>query len=252
VRPLVYETSLSEGIASLKLEEYVPARAFVQAYGYVPYKDFKLDYAVYLGNSNNISVVSDNEISGQSGIDTTTTKLIGGRLGIRLGELKAGFSATYDYVNFLQGMEVFYGGSATRFENVSRIRFGGDLSHQIGKFYLESEFILVNYDDDIPEATIDKEFIYGTLGYYFTEQLFGYASYWYMHEEFIGGFVENGQTILLGDLDAEIKVPTFGLAYNLNERLTLKMQYAPVTIRYERVFGTAKVKHFSVAASIFF
>ena len=125
IRPLVYETSMSEAIASLKMEEYFPARSFVKVYGFIPYRDFKLDYAVYLGNSPNISVLSP---TGQSGIDTSSTKLVGGRFGIRLNELKVGVSLTYDYVNFLQGMEVYMGGSPTRFEHVSRVRFGSDLS----------------------------------------------------------------------------------------------------------------------------
>ncbi|MFQ5770818.1 MAG: hypothetical protein ACE5HX_09790, partial [bacterium] len=48
VRPLVYETSFSEFIA---VEEFTPARAFVQAYGFLPIDDVKLDYALFVGNS---------------------------------------------------------------------------------------------------------------------------------------------------------------------------------------------------------
>lgn len=250
VRPLVYEASMSEAILSLKQEEYVPGRAFVQVYGFIPYKEFKVDYAFYLGNSTNISVVNENQLSG---IDTSTTKLIGGRVGIRLGELKTGISATYDYVNFLQGMERYFGGSPTRFQHISRIRIGGDLSYRYKKFYLESEFIVVNYDDDIPEATIEKEFIYGTLGYYFTEKLFGYASYWFIHEEIFGGYEIGGETVIIRDINVNAKVPTVGVAYNLNDRITLKAQFAPVSNNFDKpIFESSKTKYFTIAASIFF
>ena len=204
IRPLVYETSMIEAIGSLELEEYFPTRAFVQAYGFIPRKDFKFDYAIYIGNSPNISVVSE---TGQSGIDTSSTKLIGGRFGIRFGELKTGISMSYDYVNILKGMELYFGGSPTRFENTSRFRLGGDLSYTYNKFYFESEFITVNYNDDIPEATIEKEFYYGTIGYNFTEQLLGYISYWLMHEEAFGGFESGGQRVIITDLNTNIKVP---------------------------------------------
>ncbi|MDP6037792.1 MAG: hypothetical protein QGG64_04520, partial [Candidatus Latescibacteria bacterium] len=67
IRPLVYETSFEEIIS---VEEYVPTRAFVQAYGFLPHNNFKLDYALYIGNSPNINDLKDN---GQTGIDTTAS-----------------------------------------------------------------------------------------------------------------------------------------------------------------------------------
>jgi hypothetical protein len=95
IRPLVYETSFGEFLA---LKDFVPARAFVQAYGFLPAGETKFDYAVYLGNSPNINT---EPTRGQTGVDTTTAFLVGGRLGIRYGELKLGLSATYDKTNGL-------------------------------------------------------------------------------------------------------------------------------------------------------
>ena len=84
IRPLVYESSFSEFIS---VEEYIPARAFIQAYGFLPSTEAKLDYAIYLGNSPNIN---DREFFGPTGVDTTDTFLVGGRVGFRYKELKLG------------------------------------------------------------------------------------------------------------------------------------------------------------------
>ena len=52
IRPLVYESSFNEIIL---LDEFTPGRAFVQAYGFMPRGEVKIDYALYLGNSPNIN-----------------------------------------------------------------------------------------------------------------------------------------------------------------------------------------------------
>jgi len=88
VRPLVYETSFSEFIA---VEEFLPARAFLQTYGFVTVGATKLDYALFLGNGPNINSDPNH---GQTGVDTTDSFFVGGRIGIRIGEWKAGLSAT--------------------------------------------------------------------------------------------------------------------------------------------------------------
>ncbi|NIR48187.1 hypothetical protein GWO43_07005 [candidate division KSB1 bacterium] len=249
IRPLVYETSFSEFIA---VEEFTPARAFVQAYGFLTLNKVKLDYALYLGNSPNINSRSS---LGQTGVDTTNTFLIGGRLGIRYGELKVGLSATRDNTNILQDAGRFLGGPANRFEEIPRVRFGGDLSYHLGKFSLESEFIIVNYYDDTPEIIIDKEFYYATLGYQVTEQLFVYGSYWLSEEDFTQIF----DTILATGMN-DIKVPTVGVAFNINDRIRFKGQFAPVDFELDtdaKVFELANLRnqefnHYSVAVSIFF
>ena len=65
LRPLVYETSFAEFVA---VEEYLPQRAFAQAYGHFTRGRLKLDYAVYVGNGPNLN---DDPDVGQTGVDTT-------------------------------------------------------------------------------------------------------------------------------------------------------------------------------------
>jgi len=62
IRPLAYESSLNE---ILSLEEFAPAQAFAQAHGFIPARELKLDYAVFVGNSPNIN--SDPR-EGQTGV----------------------------------------------------------------------------------------------------------------------------------------------------------------------------------------
>ena len=249
IRPLVYETSFSEFIA---VEEFTPARAFVQAYGFLPIDEVKLDYAFYLGNSPNIN---NRSAIGQTGVDSTNTFLVGGRIGVRFGELKFGFSATRENVNGSPGLELVSGEPPFSFKEVPRIRLGGDLSYHVGRFSFEAEFITVTYDDDMPEVNIDKEFYYGTVGYHVTEQLFVYGSYWVTTENITQevDFVDP-PTIASGVTD--IKVPTVGIAYNLNDRITLKSQFAPVDIEAEipslKLALETEFNHYSIAVSIFF
>ncbi|MFQ6115831.1 MAG: porin [bacterium] len=249
IRPIVYETSFQEFIA---VEEYLPARAFVQAYGFIPIHELKFDYAFYLGNSPNINNRSD---IGQTGVDSTDTFLIGGRIGARFGELKIGLSGTRENVNGFPSVEAVTGNPPVYFNEVPRTRLGGDLSYHLEKFSFEAEFIIVTYDDDMPEVCIDKTFYYGTLGYQVTEQLFVYASYWVTEEEFTQelDFLD-APVVVSGKSD--IKVPTIGVSYNLNDRVTLKGQFAPVDIEPEipslQLRQEIEFNHYSIAASVFF
>jgi len=74
-RPLAYETSFGEII---NIDVFIPVQGYTQIYGFVSAGEAKIDYAVYLGNTPNIN----NQPSiGQTGVDTTTSILIGGRVG---------------------------------------------------------------------------------------------------------------------------------------------------------------------------
>ncbi len=128
IRPGVYEKSVSD---LLRLADYVPQQAFVQIYGFVPFGDVKFDYAVYVGNSDPAFM---NSLGGNfvlRGADTTSHKLIGGRVGLRVGHLKIGFSSTSDKSNR----------NAIGLGTVQRFRVGGDLSCQLGGLSLEAEVI---------------------------------------------------------------------------------------------------------------
>ncbi len=261
IRPLIYETSFNEFIP---IEEYLPTRAYIQAYGFLPLSaEAKLDYAVYLGNSPNISTPRPDSLGNfQTGIDTTDTFLIGGRLGVRYRELKAGVSATLDHVNFFQGAETVVGGSPSRFNEIRRLRIGGDFSYNLGPVAFESEIIVVSYDDDIAEVSLDKQFYYATLGYHLSDRLFAYGSYWNTSEDLTGVFreAETGEPGLFNG-DANVEVLTFGFSYNFSDRITFKGQFARVWIDF-KVFevGIANISNalkdtannYAAGVSVFF
>lgn len=249
IRPLVYETSFGEFIP---LEEFVPARAFVQAYGFLPAGEAKFDYAVYLGNSPNINADPKN---GQTGVDTTTAFLVGGRLGIRYRELKLGLSATYEKSNGFVDLADTLGRRPEELQERPVTRVGGDLSYNLANFSFESEFIKVAVNAGIPEVDLALNFFYATLGYRFTNELYGYGSYWFTNAQI---------TVLIpGDEkmeDEDIIVSTAGISYDLNDRIRLKGQFARV---YDNDKKQAVAKRFfenrqdkfsigSVAVSIFF
>ncbi len=255
IRPLVYETSFSEFIA---VEEFTPARAFAQVYGFLPLKEMKLDYAFYLGNSPNISNLDEiNPDTGrQSGQDTSETFLFGGRIGLRRGELKVGLSATLDYVNYFRALKGFLPDQGVRFSEIPRVRLGGDLALYLGRFSLEAEFITVTYDDDFPEVSLNKRFYYATLGYQFSEPLFVFISYWLTEQDFPITVPGEGETSRLETVKNDVRVPNIGLAYNLNDRITMKAQFAPVEIenKTDIPFFPQKFNfnHYSMAVSVFF
>jgi hypothetical protein len=223
IRPLVYETSFGE---FYPVEEFVPARAFAQIYGFLPLGQLKLDYAVFVGNSPNVSnsaIGSEASRNEHTGIDTTTTFLVGGRIGIRYGDLKLGISATHEKRNDFMYIAQDIGRRPSELKEIPGVRLGGDLSYGFGDFWFESEFIRVDINSGIPELDLGLEFYYATLGYYWTEKLFIYGSYW---------ITQSKVNILFTDENyeekEEILVPNFGVAYNLTDRIRMKAQYARV------------------------
>ncbi len=187
IRPIVYEAA-AEGLTSL--EEIVPQSAFLQLQGTIPVDVVKFDYAVYAGNGDPLFTTSNNATDRYiiSGTDTTTFKLIGGRVGARWGRLKAGFSLASDKVN-----RVSYGIGA-----VSRIRMGGDLSFQSGSLSLESEYIFTKEHLNTEQKRTwdvlssmnpmlgiapENEFAYGVVTYDLMEAVYAYvgAEYFRSH-----------------------------------------------------------------------
>lgn len=234
IRPLAYESSFNEIIA---LDEFAPGRAFVQLYGFIPAKDLKIDYAMFLGDSPNIN---SDPARGQTGVDTTKLFLVGGRFGLRTGNFKLGVSATYDHLNFSRAaLAQRY--SASSFKKVPRLRLGGDFSLNVGKWLWESEFIRVTYDDDIPELNIDKKFYYGTLGFQLTERFLAYGGYWFIGEN----------ALPLRDLD--IIAPTVGAAFNLSEAIFVKAQYGPVRFETSKPAASEmRADYYYLAISVIF
>jgi hypothetical protein len=249
IRPLVYETSFGE---FLPLEEFVPARAFVQAYGFLPAGETKFDYAVYLGNSPNLN---DNPERGQTGVDTTTAFLVGGRLGIRYRELKLGVSATHEKTNGFIGLAPLLGRQQADLEELPLTRWGGDLSYNLANFSFESELIHVEVEAGIPDVELGLKFYYATLGYRFTNALFGYGSYWITDAHLKVLVPDNGQRE-----DEDLRVSTMGISYDLNDRIRLKGQFTRVRDDFELQLGSQglaekildKFNVWAIAVSAFF
>lgn len=243
IRPIVYETSFQEDVP---IEEYVPQRAYVQVYGYAPVGDYKIEYAAYSGNSPNVRTNPD---FGQTGLDTTSSLLFGGRIGVRQTYFQAGFSATHDEVNYLDSVLPDTLSPPLVFNGISRVRLGGDLEIEVRNFKFEGEYISVEYDDDNPDINNDKTFYYGTLGYNVSEKVFVYASYWEIKQHF-------NQRDASGDFlsaDLQLKIPNGGVAFEMTDRITFKA----ATARLTRVldypgFGDRVSWFFAVAGSIMF
>ena len=266
IRPLIYETSFYEFVGAI--EQATPARAFLQAGGTLLLPEAKMDYALYLGNSPNIATWEDGQ---QSGVDTTTNLLVGGRLGLRDRSWKAGISLTYDRINIgirQVGVAVY----DFIFRDSDRIRLGGDLLFNAGRVFFEGEGVKVMYDevseiriDGAPPAQapdgdigVDGHFFYGTLGYHLGERSQLYGGYWYIKGDFI--VVASQTPRLYTTIGSEyFTVHTAGFAHQLNERITVKGQYSrlnlrdriPLLISYPAVIK-GHVDHFALAVSVFF
>ncbi|MGH7490866.1 MAG: hypothetical protein ACREOO_00575 [bacterium] len=235
IRPLVYESSLREVFV---VEDFAPARAFVQAYGFIPAGTAKFDYAAYLGNSPNIN--SDNSGSyGPTGLDTSRTFLFGSRVGMRYGFFKAGLSSTLDKED-LSPLADTLKVPERELHSILRTRLGGDLSYHDTEWLIEAEFISVYYDFDRPQFNFDLRFLYGTLGYHFSERFFAYGSYWFAH----GNYLPIG--------DESLKVPTFGVTYTLNDMIILKAQMAQVHAQRSNPAEKSKSAYTYLAISVVF
>jgi hypothetical protein len=246
IRPLVYETAFRENI---QVDEYVPQNAYAQAYGFIPSHDWKFDYALYAGNTANIGSLTDSD---RSGTDTTSSVLVGGRIGLRYKELKLGISGTRDIINYFSGFydTLLTNISAEKFKEVPRIRFGLDLSYNYKDLSFESEYIQVTYDFDISNFNFDKKFYYATLGYFISDPLFAYVSYW-VTEEYYAPYTIHGNT---KSEELEITVPNIGFAYNLTDRIITKFHYAYVGIHSgdQNLYKDRFFHFLSSAISVFF
>lgn len=219
LRPIVYEASLS---GALNLEAFVPHRAFLQVYGKLPLGDAKFDYAVFAGNADRLHL--NGGTSGQRGVDTTTYKLIGGRVGVSMADLKVGVSSTYDRANL----------KAVGLGEVPRIRIGADLSYSIAGFTLDGELILVDEQlsdsqqqrldsiSAIPTSTVGSEtkktFYYATLAYNISSDLYAYVQYNNLIDKYSKSFSDGAANFAVG------------AGYRPVEQVVLKVQYIKLDI----------------------
>lgn len=219
IRPLVYEASLGKALNS---QLYVPHQAFVQVFGWAPKGKWKFDYAAYLGNTDHIisGFPDESRHIGYTGIDTSSALLFGSRIGVRVGEFKLGFSWTVDKTNIFQDAAFRPQIPDGEYGEAPRYRSGTDLSFHIKRFWLEHESIGVLVD---PSGQIsgDVLFNYLTVGYEMTDRLQGYLSYQYLEQKIRGLDIEE---------ITNIAMPTIGVAYTLEDQITLKSQYALVLV----------------------
>jgi hypothetical protein len=220
IRPLVYETAFRENI---QVDEYAPQSAYAQAYGFIPSHEWKFDYAFYAGNTANISREIDAD---RSGTDTTSSVLVGGRIGLRYKELKVGISGTRDIINYFSGFydTLFTNVSQNKFKEVPRFRFGVDFSYNYENFSFEGEYIQVNYNFEVSNFKFDRYFYYATLGYYISDPLFAFVSYWVTEEYYPPYTIHNNTK----SEELEITVPNIGMAYNITDKIKTKLHYAYV------------------------
>lgn len=119
----------------------------------------------------------------------------------------------------------------------------------------ESEIIKVQHDEDIQNADLDRDFFYITLGYRFKERLFVYASYWDVRLDYTVATVLKDE-VQVFVVDGDIILPNFGIAYSVNDRITLKAHIARADlaedIPFLELFEKDKFYHLNAAISIFF
>ena len=198
-RPLVYESSISD----IDQSDYVPERAFLQVYGNLNFGKIIFDYAAFVGPSESSYITSTGAIGGNS-VDTTNFKLFGGRIGIKIGEFRFGVSGTTDKDNQQNSIK----------EDVPRTRLAFDLGYSAYNFFFDSEFISVHLSPNNSTQNMDKQFYYGTLGYNFTDKLFGFGSYSYLKD--------NNNSIF----KAGLKSVVFGIGYKPVEAVVVKANYS--------------------------
>jgi hypothetical protein len=241
-RPIAYETSFSEFIAT---EDYTPERAFAQLYGLLPLDEIRLEYAIYVGNSPNIN--NDSQ-KGQTGVDTTTSFLVGGRLGVRLPVVSLGFSLSRDRDNRFQQVSDFFEilEKQPAYET-PRTRLGADFSSDFDPYYLEAEIIWHKLAEK-GKLDLERNFYYVTLGYIPRDNWHFYVNYAKTKDVFeINN--EKVESLSFG-------LPSVGVAWHLNDRMVFKFQYTYVTIEAEAptvgIEDHLKLHHVAVAASVIF
>ena len=235
LRPAVYESSYE---TILPISAFVPRQAFFEIDGVLSASSLRIDYAFYIGNEDEfLSTEYQLDSSIPVGADTTTSKLLGGRVGIRYNELKAGVSATYDHSNQ----------TALNLPAVPRYRLGLDLSFSVRQAFFESEAIWVRHGlsdsqhellvmntrtDPLLTSDLDKFFVYGMAGYRLNDQISIYGAYNFLRDRsFI--FWSDGFNACMG-----------GLVYKPVDAIVFKAQYiyanltndGPIILEYKGNF----------------
>jgi hypothetical protein len=267
-RPIAYETAYA---TVLPVRALVPNQAFLQVNGTLPTGDLRFDYAAFVGNSESSYAAPDPIGSVVAGTDTTTSKLVGGRLGLRWRSAKVGVSGTYDQRQLdnlvLNGTALPLG-----LGDVQRMRLGADASFERGMLFGEAEAILALYglDDEqqarldllssspelpvqteqgvemvpnqlapVLSGTLDASFYHALLGVNITDQVFAYGLYNYLED--------TSNTAFASGFD----LYSAGVGYRPIFPVVLKAQYIHVAAR-ENLVTDFSGSYLFLAASVQF
>jgi hypothetical protein len=235
-RPIAYETYF---FTQFGTGEFVPTSANLQIYGDVPAGKFRLNYAVFYGNSQP-ALLNDNNDRWGSGQDATPYKMVGGRVGVEYDNLQFGVSATYDRSD-LRDYDIGY---------IPRTRFGAYLNYSLARFELEAELIKVYYDlsqadkntlalNPFNPQEFDKEFYHVNLLYYVTDELSAYVGY---------DLLKGGENIFIAE---GLNFYNVGVSYLVTDSIILKAQYEHQV--YPKFSGTEAIRNdYLLGASISF
>jgi hypothetical protein len=243
LRPAIYESFYGKMVQS---SIFLPLHAALQVNGTFPFGKAKLDYAIFGGNSDFINTKSGNASYSLTpfGTDSTTFKMVGGRLGIRAFDIKLGVSGTYDYsrnddinsyiVTANDAMKTFMGNNApvlSFIDPTPRYRFGSDLSYTNGRISFEAEYIYIHFTpkgkaknqldiaSDVTKNSfspiykdLDRQFAYAAFTYLFTEKF----------DATVAGYYNKTASSLL--LHKGLYGADLCAGYHLNDNVTLKAQ----------------------------
>lgn len=213
IRPFAYESAYDDLRAT---EDFLPQKALIQINGFIPVGPAKIDYAFNFGNAED-SYFTNPETAGNNqivGISETSLKSVGGRVGLRVSDLKVGGSFTFD-------------SDKQEFGNIPRTRIGADLSYYIAGFTLAGEVIMITEDltdeqtalvESFGFENLDKMFYYALLQYDITDNLYAYGLYNYIEDNF-APFIAEGATGISG-----------GLGYRITDEILCKAQYQQISI----------------------
>jgi hypothetical protein len=265
-RPFIYETQFD---AFVSREDFLPTRALLQIYGYIPLGDVNIDYAGYIGNAENTYIFASNSIVRATGLgsnfqapglSTVSLKTGGARVGVRTGQLKAGVSATLDNDNqrrfniAIQGTGITVPANnkslaeGSNSGDVIRTRLGVDVQYNIGPLTIAGEAILVNYTlsqaqrDSLavwsrPVATPTRaaDLSVGGIGDNLNKQFFyGTAQYDFTESLYayatISSLQDNFSTVFRNGIVGF----GGGLGYRLIDQVVLKLQYQRISLNSDR------------------
>jgi hypothetical protein len=213
----------------------------------------KLDYAAYVGNSDPAYITSSISRTLASANDTTMFKLVGGRIGIRTGNLKAGISGTYDR----EKVEENIGSIVLSARDVPRYRFGGDVSFRTGDFSFEGEFILCRFSMSDPAKAVLNGLVLMTMNPLTGKSPFGVnqdEAYYYanlMYDVSVKLYIYGGFGFLQDDAATHFKDGVIMPGFRPVDNVVVKAQYMYVEGLNKDILYI-KVSNYNLAVNVLF